>query len=105
MAKGIGKGLGGVFLKPPAGMSQNYYSDQYQKLNLTFKIGLWGLAGYPLAGLRRWLQISLGRKQERDIVASRILQGIEEIRASSADERAEIARKWLLLEEDTRVSY
>lgn len=69
------------------------------------KIGLWGLAGYPLVGLRRKLQISLGKKQEGAIVVSRIAQGVEEMRASSADERAEIARKWLLLEEGLRVSY
>jgi hypothetical protein len=33
------------------------------------------------------------------------MQGLDEMRESSADERAEIARKWLLLEEDLRVSY
>lgn len=85
MAKGIGKGLGGVFLKPPA--------------------GLWGLVGYPLIGLRRRLQISLGKKQENAIVASRIAQGLEEMHESSAEERMEVARKWQLLEEDLRVSY
>lgn len=36
---------------------------------------------------------------------SRIAQGLEEMQASSADERAEVARKWLALEEDLRVSY
>ncbi|KAF3020893.1 hypothetical protein E8E15_008711 [Penicillium rubens] len=85
MVKGIGKGIGGVFLKPPA--------------------GLWGLIGYPLVGLRRKLQKSLGRTQELSIMASRIAQGIEEMRASTADERAEVARKWRLLEEELRVSY
>ncbi|KAJ5544030.1 hypothetical protein N7513_003305 [Penicillium frequentans] len=84
LAKGIGKGIVGGFFKPAA--------------------GLWGLAGYPLVGLRRRLQISLGKKEEGAIVASRIEQGVEEMRASSADERAEVARKWLLLEEDLRVS-
>ncbi|CAG8069294.1 unnamed protein product [Penicillium olsonii] len=85
MAKGIGKGLGGVFFKPPA--------------------GLWGLAGYPLVGLRRRLQISLGKKQDNGIVASRIAQGLEEMHDSTPEERAEVAQKWRLLEEDIRVSY
>ncbi|KAJ5766124.1 uncharacterized protein N7511_003740 [Penicillium nucicola] len=84
MAKGIGKGIGGVFLKPPA--------------------GIWGLAGYPLVGLRRKLQISLGKVQQDAIVYSRIAQGHEEMRESTADERAEVARQWFILEEDLRTT-
>ncbi|KAJ5698704.1 hypothetical protein N7462_000709 [Penicillium macrosclerotiorum] len=79
MIKGVGKGVGGVFLKPPA--------------------GLWGLAGYPLSGLRRKLLDSLGKSQSCRIVSSRIAQGHEEMRESSAEERAEVARKWILMEE------
>ncbi|KAJ5675180.1 Sterol 3-beta-glucosyltransferase UGT80B1 [Penicillium maclennaniae] len=79
MMKGLGKGLGGVFLKPPA--------------------GLWGLAGYPLTGVRRNLLDSLGRTQEGQIVASRIAQGHEEMRKSSTEDRMEVARKWALVEE------
>ncbi|KAJ5591949.1 uncharacterized protein N7459_002318 [Penicillium hispanicum] len=79
MIKGVGKGVGGVFFKPPA--------------------GLWGLAGYPLTGLRRKLLNSLGKSQESQIVISRIVQGHDEMRASSAQERAEVARLWMLIEE------
>ncbi|KAJ5157729.1 uncharacterized protein N7482_008829 [Penicillium canariense] len=79
MLKGVGKGIGGAFLKPSA--------------------GLWGLAGYPLSGLRRKLFDSLGKSKEGQIIISRIAQGHEEMRASSADERAEVARKWMLIEE------
>lgn len=68
-------------------------------------LGLWGLFGYPLVGLRRKLQKSLGRSQELSIMASRIAQGLEDMRASTTDERAEVARKWRLLEEDLRASY
>lgn len=68
-------------------------------------LGLWGLLGYPLVGIRRKLQKSLGRSQELSIMASRIAQGLEDMRASTADERAEVARKWRLLEEDLRASY
>ncbi|KAJ5124951.1 UDP-glucuronosyl/UDP-glucosyltransferase [Penicillium bovifimosum] len=85
MVKGVGKGVCGVFFKPPA--------------------GLWGLAGYPLVGLRRKLQTSLGKIQDRQIVESRIAQGLEEMRASTADDRAEVARAWRLIEEDFNVSY
>lgn len=70
-----------------------------------WETGLWGLVGYPLIGLRRRLQIALGKKQENAIVAARIAQGIEEMHESSAEERVEVAQKWRLLEEDIRVSY
>ncbi|KAJ5273723.1 hypothetical protein N7478_008848 [Penicillium angulare] len=84
MLKGVGKGVGGVFLKLPA--------------------GLWGLAGYPLSGLRRKLLNSLGKSQEGEVVLSRIVQGHEEMRASSAAERAEVVRKWILVEESLQES-
>ena len=109
MVKGIGKGIGGVFFKPPAGTLR--YAPTQLPLLLVCPIltqshlGLWGLLGYPLVGLRGKLQKSLGRTQELSIMASRIAQGIEEMRASTADERAEVARKWRLLEEEVRVSY
>ncbi|KAJ5625459.1 hypothetical protein N7510_001768 [Penicillium lagena] len=78
--KGVGKGVGGVVFKLPA--------------------GLWGLAGYPLAGLRRRLLESIGRSQQCQIIKSRITQGHEEMRASSAEERAEVARRWIAVEEE-----
>lgn len=67
-------------------------------------LGICGLFGYPLVGLRLKLQKSLGRSQQLSIMASRIAQGIEDMRASTADERAEVARKWHLLEEELRAS-
>ncbi|KAJ5937623.1 Sterol 3-beta-glucosyltransferase UGT80B1 [Penicillium verhagenii] len=79
MFKGIGKGIGGVFLKPPA--------------------ALWGLAGYPLSGIRRTLLDSLGRTQECHIIISRIAQGREEMRESSTAERAKVAQRWSVIEE------
>ncbi|OQD83524.1 hypothetical protein PENANT_c016G04379 [Penicillium antarcticum] len=68
--KGIGKAMGGVFLKPTA--------------------GLWGLAGYPLSGITREINDSLGKHQKCMIVMGRISQGVEEMRESSAQEREEI---------------
>ncbi|KAI2785971.1 Sterol 3-beta-glucosyltransferase UGT80B1 [Penicillium oxalicum] len=78
MMKGVGKGIGGVFCKPPA--------------------GLWGLAGYPLMGIRRKLLDSLGRSSEGQIVLSRIAQGHEEMYASTPAERAEVIKKWSVIE-------
>ncbi|CAG8174951.1 unnamed protein product [Penicillium nalgiovense] len=79
MLKGVGKGLGGVFFKPSA--------------------GLWGLAGYPLAGIRCNLLGSLSKSVEGRIVVSRIAEGQEQMQASTAAERGEVMRKWMLIEE------
>jgi hypothetical protein len=105
MAKGIGKGIGGVLLKPPAGMCNiNDYEIRSKSTYADISLGIWGLAGYPLVGLRRKLQVSLGKVQEDAIVFSRIAQGHEEMRQSSADERAEVVRQWLILEQDLQTT-
>ncbi|GFF42135.1 sterol 3-beta-glucosyltransferase [Aspergillus udagawae] len=79
LVKGIGKGLGGAILKPAA--------------------GFWGLAGYPLDGLHKSLRNSLSKSKIKEILASRIQQGIDEMCASSADERAMVVRRWKELQE------
>ena len=105
MLKGMGKGVGGVFLKPPAGM-RIFLLILYwpRQLFSNLFVGLWGLMGYPLSGLRRKLLDSLGKSQEGQIVLSRIAQGHEEMKSSTADERAEVARKWILIEENLQES-
>lgn len=57
------------------------------------------MAGYPLTGIRRHLWDSLGRSEQCRIVASRIAQGHEEMEFSSVAERAEVVRKWIIIEE------
>ncbi|PYH38101.1 putative UDP-glucose,sterol transferase [Aspergillus neoniger CBS 115656] len=71
---GIGKGVGGVFLKPTA--------------------GLWGLAGYPLEGMHKSLRNSLSKSKTKDILASRMQQGIEEMCAATTQERSAVIQKW-----------
>lgn len=68
--------------------------------NDSFIIGLWGLIGYPLNGVRQHLLRSLGKTQEDKIIISRIAQGHEEMQASSTEERAEVVRRWTLIEKD-----
>ena len=69
---------------------------------LTFSAALWGLAGYPLSGVRRTLLTSLGKSQEGQILFSRISQGHDEMRASSAGDRMEVVRKWAVIEESLK---
>ncbi|KAJ6029290.1 CAZyme family GT1 [Penicillium canescens] len=84
LLKGVGKAVGGVFLKPTA--------------------GLWGLAGYPLSGILREINDSLGRHQKCMIVMGRISQGLEEMRESTVEERAEVSRGWITIEHDLKKS-
>ncbi|KAJ5232851.1 hypothetical protein N7468_005807 [Penicillium chermesinum] len=89
------RGWGGSSSSHPQIESQ----DLDKSANLFPHVGLWGLAGYPLSGLRRKLLDSLGKSQENRIILSRIAQGLEEMRTSSGDERAHVAQKWALVEE------
>lgn len=61
--------------------------------------GFWGLAGYPLDGLHKSLRNSLSRSKIKEILASRIQQGIDEMCATSAEERAMVVRRWKELQE------
>ncbi|KAL4928929.1 putative UDP-glucose,sterol transferase [Aspergillus undulatus] len=80
MLKGVGKGVGGVLLKPTA--------------------GLWGLVGYPLEGLHKSLRNSLSRSKIRDILSSRIAQGLGEMVAATPEERAAVIRRWNEMQKD-----
>lgn len=88
MIKGVGKGVGGVFLKPAAGRTTTIIQF------CANEIGLWGLAGYPLKGIHKSLRNSLSRSKIRDILASRIKQGIGEMVAATPEERAAVIRRW-----------
>ncbi|KAL2818040.1 hypothetical protein BJX63DRAFT_82548 [Aspergillus granulosus] len=74
MIKGVGKGVAGIFLKPAA--------------------GLWGLVGYPLDGVHKALRNSLGKSKVKDILASRISQGLGEMVAATPEERAAVIQRW-----------
>ncbi|RAH69469.1 putative UDP-glucose,sterol transferase [Aspergillus aculeatinus CBS 121060] len=72
--KGVGKGVGGVLFKPTA--------------------GIWGLAGYPLDGIHKSLRNSLAKSKTKEILTSRIKQGIEEMSAATPQQRAEVIQRW-----------
>ncbi|KAF9885030.1 hypothetical protein FE257_000761 [Aspergillus nanangensis] len=84
MFKGIGKAVGGVFLKPTA--------------------GLWGLAGYPLSGMIRCINDALGKHQKCMIAVGRISQGLEEMQESTPQDRADVSRRWIAIEKDLKKS-
>lgn len=72
--KGVGRGVGGVFLKPAA--------------------GLWGLAGYPLNGLHMNLRRSLAKNNAKYIADSRMAQGLLEMAELEKPEKEKIVRRW-----------
>ncbi|KAE8376412.1 hypothetical protein BDV26DRAFT_305613 [Aspergillus bertholletiae] len=74
LLKGIGKGVGGVFFKPVAGIC--------------------GLVGFPLDGFHKKLRRSLAKSKSKEIIRLRITQGIEEMCAASVEERSEVIRIW-----------
>lgn len=57
-------------------------------------LGLWGLAGYPLEGMHKSLRNSLSKSKTKDILASRMQQGIEEMCAATTQERSAVIQKW-----------
>ncbi|KAE8361542.1 hypothetical protein BDV27DRAFT_132880 [Aspergillus caelatus] len=74
MAKGLGKGLGGIFFKPQA--------------------GLWGLLGFPLKGIHRGIERSYGADRKAYIFESRISQGFTELGSASNEEKNAVLEKW-----------
>jgi hypothetical protein len=63
-------------------------------VQLTVFPGLWGLIGYPLDGIHKTLRNSLGKSKVKDILASRIRQGLGEMVAATPEERAAVIRRW-----------
>ncbi|KAJ5620027.1 UDP-glucose-sterol transferase [Penicillium lagena] len=74
LATGIGKGFLGAFFKPTA--------------------GVWGLVGYPLDGVHKHLRKSLGKAKSKEIIQSRITQGVEEMFAASTEEQNMVIHTW-----------
>ncbi|KAE8342173.1 hypothetical protein BDV24DRAFT_173999 [Aspergillus arachidicola] len=85
MTKGVGKGLGGLILKPQA--------------------GIWGLIGYPLNGVHRAIEHSYGADREGYIVRSRIRQGVAESKAASQEEKMAVLEKWSTYEKGVRLKH
>ncbi|KAL4807220.1 hypothetical protein BDV18DRAFT_114470 [Aspergillus unguis] len=74
LMKGIGKGIGGAFFKPAAGIC--------------------GLVGFPLQGVHRDISRSLSRSKSKQIIRFRITQGIEEMCNASVGEKERVIQGW-----------
>ncbi|KAI9883417.1 MAG: L-arabinitol 4-dehydrogenase [Watsoniomyces obsoletus] len=82
LVKGIGRGIGGLILKPQA--------------------AFWGIPGYTFRGIYKEIQRHFGSSTENYIIAARTAQGYEDLMNSSPEEHGEIIQKWKLMQEDIR---
>ncbi|KAI2640918.1 hypothetical protein GGS21DRAFT_502325 [Xylaria nigripes] len=85
LLKGFGKGIGGLILKPSA--------------------AVWALPAYTMAGIHAEIRNMFSQSAHRYIVASRIAQGNEEFKNSSAAEREDIEARWLSLRDKMKGFY
>lgn len=80
------------------------YFFKIVSLTTCLQSGLWGLAGYPLSGILREINDSLGKHQKCMIAMGRISQGLEEFRESTAQDRAEVSTTWSQIEHNLKRS-
>lgn len=74
LVKGMGKGIGGLILKPAA--------------------GIFGLPGYAMQGMHAELGKHMSRSVYNYIISSRIKQGEQDMMLSSEGEQEDILRRW-----------
>jgi len=82
LIKGIGKGIGGLILKPAA--------------------AAWSLPAYVMQGVEKEMRNYWGREGMMGIVAARIKQGEEEYGLATEGEKMDVIRRWGALGEELR---
>ena len=80
--KGIGKGIGGIMLKPGA--------------------AIFGIPGYTMKGVYKEMQKHFGSSAQNYIIAARTAQGYDDYQASSEQERRDIVERWKQLQKDLK---
>lgn len=80
--KGIGKGIGGIALKPGA--------------------AIFGIPGYTMKGVYKEMQKQFGSSVQNYIIAARTAQGFDDWQSSSVEERADIVRRWQELQKNLK---
>ncbi|KAK5114000.1 hypothetical protein LTR62_003123 [Meristemomyces frigidus] len=80
--KGVGKGIGGIVLKPGA--------------------AVFGIPGYTMKGLYKEMQMRFGSSVQNYIIAARTAQGYDEWQGATEGERADVVRRWKGLQRDLK---
>ena len=81
-AKGIGKGIGGLVLKPGA--------------------GFFAIPGYSMKGVYKEMSKHFGSSVQNYIIAARTAQGYDEWNASTPAERADVVARWKHMQKDIK---
>lgn len=98
LVTGIGKGIGGLILKPGAGEYSLHYGATG---TLTEPLGLFALSAYPLQGISQEIRKAFGPHYERQVAYSRLAQGRGEMEAYSSEEQQGIILAWRKLQEES----
>ena len=80
--KGVGKGIGGVMLKPGA--------------------AVFSIPGYTMKGVYKELQKQMGSSVNNYIIAARTAQGFDDWQHASDEERQDIIQRWKHLQKDLK---
>ncbi|KAL2063252.1 hypothetical protein VTL71DRAFT_5057 [Oculimacula yallundae] len=72
--KGIGKGIGGLILKPGA--------------------AIWGIPGYTFMGIHKEVRKMFGSSVLNYIISARTAQGFEDSQSATSEERLDILNRW-----------
>lgn len=85
LIKGFGKGIGGLVAKPAA--------------------GIWGVPAYTMQGVHAEVHRLFSRSVENYLITSRVQQGQIELSKATAEEQADIIKRWNNLKQDLQNFY
>ena len=80
--KGIGKGIGGIMLKPQA--------------------AIFAIPGYTMKGIYKEIQSQSGSSVQNYIIAARTAQGFDEYQSASPEERRDVVMRWGVLQKNLK---
>ncbi|OAA39642.1 UDP-glucuronosyl/UDP-glucosyltransferase [Metarhizium rileyi] len=83
--KGIGKGIGGLIVKPAA--------------------GIWGVPAYMMQGVHAEVNKMFTRSVQNYIITSRVVQGKQDVTEASEEEKSDIIIRWNSLKWDLKNFY
>lgn len=89
--KGLGKGLGGVVLKPTAGSLSRFRNFSRW---LTAPVAILSVPAYTYKGVYKELRKPRGKSVEEFIITARTVDGLEDLHRSTALERDQIVSRW-----------
>lgn len=89
--KGFGKGIGGFFLKPSAGMCSYPTQDV---VTILIPLAFMSLPAYTFSGIYKELQKHFGSSVQNYVVAARLAQGYEDLAASTEQQRLDAVKRW-----------